>query len=111
MTKQWTAQEILDFSRSFQPACVLTAAATLDVFSPLHTKPMTAGKLACELGTDLRATTILLDALVALEFLSKKSEEYSVPENVAGLLTEQSADNVLPMIRHHANQVTMFLRF
>jgi precorrin-6B methylase 2 len=103
MIKQWTAPEILDYSRSFQPACVLTAAATLDVFSPLRAKPMTAGKLACELGTDLRATTILLDALVALKFLSKKSEEYSVPENVAGLLTEQSADNVLPMIRHHAN--------
>ncbi len=103
MIKQWTAQEILDFSRSFQPACVLTAAATLDVFSPLSAKPMTAGELACELGTDLRATTILLDALVALKFLSKQGEKYSVPDDVAGLLSEQSADNVLPMIRHLTN--------
>ena len=103
MTKQWTAQEVLDISRSFQPACVLTAAAVLDVFTPLHAKPMTAGALACELGTDLRAITILLDALVALQFLSKQGEEYSVPEDVAGLLTEQSADNVLPMVRHLAN--------
>jgi predicted O-methyltransferase YrrM len=103
MAKQWTAQEVLDFSRSFQPACVLTAAATLDVFSALHTKAMTAGKLACELGTDLRATAILLDALVALQFLIKRGEEYSVPEDLAGLLTEQSAGNVLPMVRHHAN--------
>lgn len=103
MTKPWTAQEILDLSRSFQPVCVLTAAAALDVFSPLHTKPLTAGELACELSTDLRATTILLDALVALKFLSKQDEEYNVPEDVARLLTEQSADNVLPMIRHLAN--------
>ena len=103
MTKRWTAQEVLDLSRSFQPACVLTAAAVLDVFSPLHTKPMTAKALAGEIGTDPRATAILLDAIVALQFLSKQGEEYSVPEDVAGLLTGQSADNVLPMFRHLAN--------
>jgi precorrin-6B methylase 2 len=103
MTKQWTAQEILDFTRTFQPVCVLTAAAALDVFSPLRAKPMTAGILADELGTDLRATTVLLDALVALEFLSKQDEIYSVPVNVAGPLTEQSGNNVLPMVRHLAN--------
>jgi precorrin-6B methylase 2 len=103
MAKQWTAQEILDFTRTFQPVCVLTAAAALDVFSPLHVKPMKAGALADELGTDLRATTILLDALVAVEFLSKQGEMYSVPENVTVLLTEQSANNVLPMVRHLAN--------
>ena len=103
MAKQWTAQEVLDISRSFQPSCVLTAAAVLDVFTPLHAKPMPARALAGKLGTDPRATAILLDALVALEFLSKQDEEYSVPEDVAGLLTEQSANNVLPMVRHLAN--------
>ncbi len=58
MAKQWTAQEVLDVARSFQPASVLTAAADLDIFSPLHKKPMTAQALASELGTNLRATTI-----------------------------------------------------
>lgn len=103
MTKRWTAQDVLDFSRSFQPVCVLTAAVVLDVFSPLHSKPMTAGALANELGADPRATAVLLDALVALQFLSKQDEKYSVPEDVARLLAEQSADNVLPMVRHLAN--------
>lgn len=103
MTKQWTAQEVLEFARSFQPVCVLTAATALDVFSPLYARPMTAGALAGELGTDPRATAVLLDALVALEFLNKQGEIYSVPQDVAGLLTEQSADNVLPMVRHLAN--------
>jgi predicted O-methyltransferase YrrM len=96
-------QDVLDMSRSFQPVCVLTAAAALDVFSPLSARPMTAGELADELGTDLRATIVLLDALAALELLSKQDEKYSVPEEVAGLLAGQSADNVLPMVRHHAN--------
>ncbi len=103
MAKQWTAQEVLDVARSFQPASVLTAAADLDVFSPLHEKPMTAQALACELGTNPRATTILLDALAALELLTKQDSDYTVPEDVAELLTEKSANNVLPMVRHLAN--------
>ncbi len=93
----------MDVARSFQPACVLTAAADLDVFSPLHEKPMTAQSLACELGTNPRATTILLDALVALKLLAKQDRDYSVPEDVAKLLTEKSGNNVLPMVRHLAN--------
>ncbi|MHC4560617.1 MAG: methyltransferase [Planctomycetota bacterium] len=103
MAKQWTAQEVMDVVRSFQPACVLTAGAVLDVFSPLHKQPMTAQALACELGTNPRATTILLDALTALELLTKQDDDYSVPEDVAKLLTEKSADNILPMVRHLAN--------
>ena len=103
MAKQWTALEVLDFSRTYQPACILTAAAGLDVFTRLHTNPMTAGALAGELDTDPRATTILLDALVALQFLSKQSEEYSVPKEVAEQLSERSADNVLHMVRHIGN--------
>ena len=103
MAKQWTAQEVLDSARSFQPACVLTAAAVLNVFSPLHDEPMSAQVLASKLGTNPRATTVLLDALVALELLNKQGSDYSVPGDVAGLLTEKSADTVLPMVRHMAN--------
>ena len=103
MAKQWTALEVLDFSRTYQPACILTAAAALDVFTRLHTNPMRAGALAGELDTDPRATTILLDALVALQFLNKQDEKYSVPEDVAEQLSERSADNILHMVRHIGN--------
>jgi precorrin-6B methylase 2 len=103
MRKQWTAEDVLDLARSFQPVCVLAAAAALDVFSPLAVKPMTAEALAGKLGADPRAMAVLLDALSALQLLSKQGEEYGVPEDVARLLAEQSADNVLPMVRHLAN--------
>jgi SAM-dependent methyltransferase len=103
MAKRWTAQEVLDIARSFQPACVLAAGVVLDVFSPLHVKPKTAQALAREFKTDPRATTMLLDALAALEFLTKKEAEYAVPPGVARLLTEGSPDNVLPMARHLSN--------
>ncbi len=105
MVKRRSGQEILDLARLYQPACVLTAAAVLDVFGPLSAKPMTAEALAGKLGTDTRATAILLDALAALKLLIKQGEQYSVPDDVAGLLTEQSDQNVLPMLRHMANAV------
>ena len=93
MAKQWSAEEVLQTSWSFQRACVLAAAADLNVFSALHHRPMTADALAGELGADPRATTILLDALVALEFLSKQGDDY----NVAGDLAElrQGLSNIL----------------
>ena len=103
MTRRWTAEEVLGIARSFQTTCVLTAGAALDVFSSLHEKPVTAGELASSLGADLRAMTILLDALAALGFLAKQSDQYTVPEDLARFLCAQSAENVLPMVRHQAN--------
>ena len=90
MAKNWTAQDILEIARSFQPACVITAGATLDVFTLLHDQSMTAEELSHKLGTDLRATTILLDALAALELLTKRDDHYTIPAGVVGLLTEGS---------------------
>lgn len=103
MAKKWTAEEVLDMARLFQPACILAAAAELDLFSLLSEKPMNAQTLASELDTDIRATTILLDALVAMEYLNKQDNDYNVPKEVTGLLSEKSANNVLPMVRHLAN--------
>lgn len=103
MAKQWSAEEVLEISRSFQPACVLTAAAELNIFSALHGKSLTADDLVRELGSDLRATTIMLDALVALEFLIKQDGRYSVPDALVDLLSDKSERNVLPMVCHLAN--------
>jgi len=103
MSGQWTVEEILNVVRAFQPACVLTAAAELDVFSVLCKKPMTAKSLAGKLNSDIRATTILLDALAALGLLAKKGDKFSVPAEVAEILTETGPGNILPAVRHLGN--------
>lgn len=114
MTKKWTIDEILGTARAFQPACVITAAAELDVFTALRNGPMTAAALAAVLGTDPRATTILLDALTSLELLVKQApgpvgdDNYSVPADAAELLSETSPKNVLPMVRHLGAGVRRF---
>ncbi len=103
MTKKWTAEEIITVARGFQPACVLLAAADLNVFTILKTKPISAKAVADKLKADTRAITILLDALAAMALLTKQNEEYSLPSEVAQLLTEDSSRSILPALRHQAN--------
>lgn len=103
MTKKWATEEVIAIVRGFQPACVLLAAADLDVFTILKTKPMSAKAVADKLKADTRATTILLDALAAMALLTKQNKEYSLSSEVAQLLTEDSSRSILPAIRHQAN--------
>jgi|ERR1039458_5033896 precorrin-6B methylase 2 len=103
MPKPWTADQILDLARSFQPACVLAAAADLDLFDAFGTAHLTADAIARHLQCNKRGITILLDALVALQMLNKHSTRYSVPASITKILTHDGSDNVLAMAQHQAN--------
>jgi len=94
---------ILDLCRSYRAACVMAAAVDYDLFAVLAAEPMSAGGLALRLGTDRRATAILLDALAALDLLEKQGDAYRVPPAVAAALTEAGAESVVNMARHQAN--------
>ncbi|MDY0169804.1 MAG: methyltransferase dimerization domain-containing protein [Thermoguttaceae bacterium] len=62
-------QQILEDMAAFMPACVIGAAAELDVWSIVGDQSVTASDVAQRLKADLRATTMLLDALAALGWL------------------------------------------
>jgi hypothetical protein len=53
MAKQSTAGELMELVRAFQPACIVIAAAELDVFTILHGQPTDAARLAGRLTSDL----------------------------------------------------------
>jgi len=103
MAKAWSRDEILELARSFQAACVLAAAADLDLFRALAGEPMPAATLARRLPADERATTVLLDALAALSLLDKQGGVYSVPAPVAGALGRTGEGSLLSMVQHQAN--------
>jgi predicted O-methyltransferase YrrM len=103
MGKHWSREAVLDVARSFQPACVVAAAADWDVFSALASGPMTASRAASALGADVRAMTVLLDALGAMGLLDKERGEYRVPAGLCDILTESGRETVLPMLQHQAN--------
>jgi precorrin-6B methylase 2 len=103
MPREWTGEALLEMGRSYQPACVLLAAAELDVFGALAREPMTAAQLAAAVRGEPRATGILADALTALGFLEKDDGVYSPAPEAAGTLTSGGSASVLPMLHHHAN--------
>jgi len=103
MTRSWKMDELLERVRGFQGACIIAAAAELDIFTVIGDKPATAAVVAARIGGQPRATAVLLDALVAMELLTKRGDAYRIPADVADLLAEDSPVNVLPGVRHQAN--------
>jgi len=103
MTRSWKMDELLEKVRGFQGACVIAAAAELDIFTAIGDKPATAAVVAARISGQPRATAVLLDALVALELLAKRGDAYCIPAEVADLLAQDSPINVLPGVRHQAN--------
>jgi len=103
MSRNWTADDVLQLARGYQAACVLATAADLDLFTRLGKKPLGAREVAGALSCESRAITIVLDALVALEILEKGDGRYSVPPGLLPLLAQQGPGSILAMARHQAN--------
>jgi len=103
MAREWSAEDVLFTASSYRAACILTAAADLDVFAALADESRTGAEVAEAVGADLRGTTILLDALAALELIDKEGERYALPPGIAELLVGHEAGSVLAMTRHHGS--------
>ena len=103
MSKQWTPADILQLTSGYQAACVLAAAADLDLFSRLAGRSFSVDEAAGSLETDKRGTRVLLDALAALELLDKHDGKYQVPAALAQLLTPAGSPSVLAMVQHQGN--------
>ncbi len=100
MRQTWTPRAVHQLAWGFQKACVVIAAAELDVFSAIGREALRADEVARRLGTDPRGTTILLDALAAIGFLDKGGDAYQAPPDVADTLTRQGRNRIFSMVRH-----------
>ena len=88
---------------SFQEACVLIAAAELDLGTHIleRSNSVTDADLASALKLDIRALTVLLDALAGMEFFTKSADaHYSVAEPFIELLDSRHPATFIPMLRH-----------
>ncbi len=99
----WNAEKLLNLSRDFMDARILLTGAELGVFTLLAESPKSLGDVCSALGTSLRGTGILLDALSAMGLLRKAADVYSCPEDIANLLSVHSPAGVLPMVKHAAS--------
>ena len=85
----------------YRAACVVGAAAELDLFTLLSKESLTAEAAAGRLNADLRALRILLDAVAALGLLDKRNDLYSVPDLLRPLLSGDDPQTLLPMLLHN----------
>ena len=104
MSRKWPSRErLLDMAADFQVACVMGAAAELDLWTAIGRDRLSAQQVAERLGADPRATAMLLDAVAALNVLDKQDSLYRVPISLRPLLSSTSPQSVLPMVWHRMN--------
>jgi len=103
-------EQLLELMRAYQVPCILATAVDLDFFEHLTGGPRTAAELAAAAGSDLRGTTIILDALAAIGVVVKADQRYSLPAALAASLQESSEASVLAMLRHQANCLRRWAR-
>lgn len=108
--KPWSGEAILDVMHGYQQACVLGAAAELDLFDAVGPGPFTAEDATRATGADPRAMTVLLDALTAIRLLDKDGPSYRAADGVHDALTARGPGSVLAMVQHQMNCLRRWAR-
>jgi ubiquinone/menaquinone biosynthesis C-methylase UbiE len=96
------AVQVQDFSRlwgGFRASRVVLTANNYAIFEHLKT-PRTAAEIARAIGTDLRATEILLDAVTSLGLLKKTGSRYRNTPVARRFLLKESSVYQGDMLRH-----------
>ena len=103
MPHELSAESIQHIARAFSRSRVLLTGVELDVFTLLADQPLTSHEVTSRLDSDLRATTILLDALTAMGLLTKEGMSYRTSSEVSSVLRTDSEESILPGLRHSAH--------
>ncbi len=102
--KTVTAEEVLTLAGNYRECRILLTAAELDLFTLLAPAALSAEQIAAKLNAELRGLTILLDALAAIELLSKRDGRYHCEPHIAACLAADAPGSVLPRVLHSATQ-------
>lgn len=93
------ADAVISEGRGFMRSRVVLTATKLDFFSKLEAKPCNALEFALANGYNLKATTRVLDCLVAIELLKKHNDVYS-PTQYGAFCSSRHPESVLPMLQY-----------
>ena len=107
-TQKLDREQILQLAGGYRFLAVLGAAAELNLFTLLGDESLPAEPIAIRLRSNLRATTVLLDALAALGLLDKQGENYCVPADLRPWLSENAPGTALPMVLHQMSLIRMW---
>ena len=103
--EQWTPGKLLELSGYYWKTCALHAAVKLDVFSALHSATLGLEDIARRCGCSPDGLERLLNALVAMNLLTKDGRGYANTRSADTFLSRTSADYIGFMIMHHHHLV------
>lgn len=96
-----SSDEIMQLAANFQKSRVLLSAYELGLFSALGRNSQTSDEVASLLGTDVRATDRLLNALCALGLVRKQNDRFSnIPAGLRFLV--RGSEDYLSALEHFA---------
>ncbi len=95
-------ERLLHMYFSFAPAKILSTALKLRFFSHMAAGSHTARAVAKAARTNERGTRMMLDALTALDLLSKRSGKYRLTPTASRYLVRESPDYFGSMLEHDA---------
>jgi hypothetical protein len=98
-----SSEELLKLSQNFMESRILLSGAELNLFTILNPAPLSAQEVASRIGADLRALTVLLDALSAMGHLVKQKGAYQCANSVSPFLSEDGLHTILPVVLHAAH--------
>jgi precorrin-6B methylase 2 len=101
MTKDWSVGELLELSGGYWQTCVLHAGVQLDLFTALGEEALSSREVASRIGSDLRATEMLLNALVAMGLLNKTGDRFGNGTSASVYLRRDSESYQGHIINHH----------
>lgn len=108
--KEWNVGSLLEVSGAYWQTCTLHAGVKLGIFSILEAGDRTAEKIAGRLGSNVRGTAVLLNALAAMELIAKTGDRYVNSPFSKTFLVRESPQYIGYMVMHHHHLVEGWAR-
>jgi len=104
-TREWNPGELLEVSGYFWKTCTLHAAVKLDVFTCLGEEQLSSAEVSDRLKASSKGVERLLNALVAMELLTKADYKYFNTSSAKEFLSKDSPKYLGNIIMHHHHLV------
>jgi ubiquinone/menaquinone biosynthesis C-methylase UbiE len=105
MKNQVTPERVMQFAWGYAPTLIIEAAVHHRVFDLLDESPKTIKELAKKSGTSQRGLTAIANALVGLNFLSRKGERYALTPESATFLVSTKPAYLGALYSHMSSQI------
>jgi ubiquinone/menaquinone biosynthesis C-methylase UbiE len=99
--KEWKPWDLLELSGYFWRTCALHAGVKLGIFSELGPEGQTAEQVAGRVNGSADGVERLMNALTAMDLLTKSEGRFSCPPSLRRLLAKDSSSYIGHIIMHH----------